>query len=78
MIYIGMTLMCIGTLFAILKKDFYLKIHFVGISDTIGSIFVVLNFPEDLSRTILMIILLLIWGPFISHVIARMYTEGSS
>lgn len=46
--------------------------------DTVGSLFVVFNFWEDVSRTVLMMVILLVWGPFISHVIARMYTEGSS
>ncbi|MDK2786633.1 MAG: multicomponent Na+:H+ antiporter subunit [Thermotoga sp.] len=78
MIYIGVVLMCLGTFFALIKRDFYLKIHFIGISDTVGSLFVVLNFWEDISRTVLMMVILLVWGPFISHVIARMYTEGSS
>ncbi|ABQ47641.1 MAG: Uncharacterized protein XD64_1246 [Thermotoga sp. 47_83] len=78
MIYIGVVLMFLGTLLSLLKKDFFLKIHLIGISDTVGSLFIVLNFWEDVSRTILMVILLLVWGPFVSHVIARMYTEGSS
>ncbi|MCD6551533.1 monovalent cation/H(+) antiporter subunit G [Thermotoga sp.] len=78
MIYVGVVLMCLGTFLTLIKKDFYLKMHFIGISDTVGSIFVVLNFWEDASRTVLMIVILLVWGPFISHVIARMYTEGSS
>jgi len=78
MIYIGVVLMFLGTLLSLLKKDFLLKIHLIGISDTVGSLFIVLNFWEDVSRTILMVVLLLVWGPFVSHVIARMYTEGSS
>jgi len=78
MTYVGLALMIVGTLFSLLKKDFLLKVHFLGISDTVGAVLMVLGLRGDAPRTILMVVVLLVWGPFISHVLARMYSEGSS
>jgi len=76
--WIGFSLMIVGTIISFKEKDFFLKLHFIGISDTVGSILIILHLifkGWDISRLILMVILILIWSPFLSHVLARTYAR---
>ena len=76
--WIGFFLMIAGTLLSFKEKDFLLKLHFIGISDTVGAVFVILHLVFknwDVLKSIVMVILILLWGPFLSHVLARSYVR---
>mgnify|MGYP000076498399 CR=1 FL=1 len=76
--WIGFSLMIIGTILSFKERDFFLKLHFIGISDTVGAVLIILHLifkGWDVFKLILMMVLVLIWSPFLSHVLARTYVR---
>ncbi len=76
--WIGFFLMLTGTILSFKERDFLLKLHFIGISDTVGAILIILHLIAkgwDIPKLVLMMILILIWSPFLSHVLAKTYVR---
>ncbi|RKX45661.1 MAG: sodium:proton antiporter [Thermotogae bacterium] len=64
-----------GTLALFINQELITKLHFLGISDTLGSALIVLGMlvhsPESWPLLILVLITSIAWGPVLTHMIAR-------
>ncbi|HBJ80774.1 MAG TPA: hypothetical protein DDY74_02685 [Pseudothermotoga sp.] len=71
----GLLLTFYGTVGLLRAKNTAQKLHFLGVSDTIGSVLIftgiVINWYEVLAKIIMVSLITLITGPLISHIIAR-------
>lgn len=74
-LYTGVFLWLFGTLYLFSKKAPVTKLHFLGISDTLGSFLIVLglivNYPEMWRLLTLVMVSAISWGPVLTHMIAR-------
>ncbi len=74
LIYLSLFLIVIGTIGGVFLKNYYVRLHFVGISDTIGGATLLLTFaffsPHHLVY-LLLGTLILVQGPAITHLLAR-------
>jgi len=64
-----------GTVALFTDQELITKLHFLGISDTLGSALIVLGLlvhsPESWPLLILALIASIAWGPVLTHMIAR-------
>jgi len=71
---IGIIFLFSGTLGLFTMEDFYSKIQAIGIADTAGIISVVislmLKYPENMGRLLILFIIILVLNPAISSIIA--------
>jgi len=76
---IGAFFLIMGTMGMIIMKSNLIRIHFSGISDTVGVILIVgglgFLYPENLWKFLLLIVLLAITGPISAMAIARAVFE---
>ncbi len=74
MIYFSLFLIVTGTIGGVFLKNYYVRLHFVGISDTIGGATLLLTlafFSQHHIIYLLLGILILVQGPAITHILAR-------
>ncbi|KUK82664.1 MAG: Na+/H+ antiporter subunit [Petrotoga mobilis] len=71
---IGIIFLLSGTLGLFTMEDFYSKIQAIGIADTVGIISVIislmLKYPENMGRLLILFIIILVLNPAISSIIA--------
>ncbi|PNR96503.1 cation:proton antiporter [Petrotoga olearia DSM 13574] len=71
---IGIIFLFSGTLGLFTMEDFYSKIQAIGIADTVGIISVIislmLKYPENMGRLLILSIIILVLNPAISSTIA--------
>jgi multicomponent Na+:H+ antiporter subunit G len=71
---IGIVFLFAGTLGLFTMEDFYSKIQAIGIADTVGIISVIislmLKYPENMARLLILSIIILVLNPAISSIIA--------
>jgi len=76
---LGAVFMVLGTYGIIRQKEVMVKLHFAGISDTVGIILILLSFLIDKSTSanywLLFIILLAISGPISGIAISKGFLE---
>ncbi|HOO32882.1 MAG TPA: monovalent cation/H(+) antiporter subunit G [Thermotogota bacterium] len=76
---LGLVFLILGTYGIIRQKEIMIKLHFSGISDTVGIILVLFSFlidkPELSNYWILLIVLLAIIGPISGIAISKGYLE---
>ncbi|MDI3516917.1 MAG: multicomponent Na+:H+ antiporter subunit [Thermotogota bacterium] len=74
-LYTGVFFWLFGTLYLFSKKAPVTKLHFLGISDTLGSFLIVLGLiaksPEMWRPLTLVLVSAISWGPVLTHMIAR-------
>lgn len=73
-VYLSLFLIVIGTIAGTFVKNYYVRLHFLGISDTVGitTLFAVLAiFNPNHIVYALLAFLTLIQGPAITHILAR-------
>ena len=74
LVVLGLILTFYGTV-GILVCHSLQKLHYMGISDTLGSVLIILGIMMEWKQATAMlsaaIVLLLILGPIVSHIIAR-------
>ena len=73
----GTFLWLLGTWRLIRTRDFMVKLHFLGISDTLGSLLIMLGCLLKKPSASMYIVVgmgaLVIWGTFLPHVMAKGY-----
>jgi len=76
----GCLLMLWGTLNLLRKHNYVVKLHILGISDTLGAMLVVaaliFRFPERIFPLGTAFAALLFWGPLITFVLSKGLHEG--
>ena len=73
---IGLTIMTIGMGRAIVENRFQVKLHFIGLADIVGTIFVLFGLIiEKIAdfELILSLLFLMIWSPYLTHMIMKAY-----
>ncbi|MDI6862567.1 MAG: monovalent cation/H(+) antiporter subunit G [Pseudothermotoga sp.] len=79
LIILGAVLSLYGTVGLIKAKNNVQRLHFLGVSDTIGAalmmIGVMLSWTEQIPRISLVLLVSLITGPLVTHVVAKMYVR---
>ena len=78
MIWIGGALMVIGSFFSALENRFLVKLHKIGVSDTTGTILVMLGIALrnfEVPKTLLTLLFILIWNPVVTHAISKLYVS---
>ncbi len=66
--------MVIGTVAGTFLKNYYVRLHFIGISDTIGAATLLLTFAVFSNHHLeylFLFFLILLQGPAITHILAR-------
>lgn len=62
-----------GTWRALSKGDLLLRLHYLGIADTLGGLLLVagllLRFPQRWDQLLLAALALLAWGPFLTYLV---------
>ncbi len=75
----GLFFLVSGTLTMLFQKPVLVKLHYSGISDTIGVVFVMIGLfidsPGHFSQWLLLIVLLVLIGPVSSIAIAKGFFE---
>ncbi len=79
---VGSFLLIAGTVRSVISKTVIIALHFLGIADTIGLSFIVLSAAFmgllNIVETIVILIILLIMSPAITHIIARASLKSRS
>lgn len=74
-----MVIIAFGTLCMIFYRDDLVKLHFAGVSDTIGTAILLIGYamkyPEHLIKWIFLIFLILITGPIATMAISKGFYE---
>jgi multisubunit Na+/H+ antiporter MnhG subunit len=76
LIITGLVFMLVGTIMARIQPKFQNALHYLGISDTAGSIiFLVGLITENFEplKVLVAIIAILIWNPYVTHFIMKAY-----
>jgi multicomponent Na+:H+ antiporter subunit G len=77
----GCLMMLWGTLNLLRDLSFIVKLHILGVSDTLGAMLVVvglvLRYPERISHLGIAFAALLFWGPLITFVMAKGLLENT-
>ncbi len=72
---IGMFFLCVGTLGGVVSKNYYVRLHFFGLSDTIGAFTLLMAFAlasrNDWFWYLILGLLLLFQGPVITNLLAK-------
>lgn len=75
LIFIGFVLTFYGTIGLIRGRKLIHRIHFLGVSDTVGSVMIfigaALNWLQKAPKISVVILITLITGPLVSHAIAK-------
>lgn len=74
LIYFSIVLMIIGTVAGTFLKNYYVRLHFIGISDTVGAatlLFTLTIFSAHHLEYLFLFFLVLLQGPAITHILAR-------
>lgn len=79
LIVLGTVLSLYGTIGLIKAKNNVHRLHFLGVSDTVGPalmmIGVMINWFEQIPKIFLVLLITLITGPLVTHVVAKMYVR---
>ena len=71
----GCVLMTWGTLYLLTDKPFVTKLHALGVSDTLGSLLIImglmLRFPDRIVVLGAAFLALLFWGPLLTYILAK-------
>lgn len=72
---LGALLMVWGTLYLLKPVPVIVKLHTLGVSDTLGAMLIVaglvMRYPERIIPLSVAFLALLLWGPMLSYVIAK-------
>lgn len=74
LIYFSISLMIVGSVAGTFLKNYYVRLHFIGISDTIGATTLLLTFAVFSSHHLEYLFLsffILLQGPAVTHILAR-------
>ncbi|MCD6239163.1 MAG: hypothetical protein DRP50_05645 [Thermotoga sp.] len=72
---IGMLFICVGTLGGVTSKNYYVRLHLFGLSDTIGSFTLLVALATTAGKEwfwyLILGFILLIQGPVITNILAK-------
>ncbi|RKX53368.1 MAG: hypothetical protein DRP30_04645 [Thermotoga sp.] len=75
-IIIGVSIMTVGMIRATFERRFQVKLHFVGLSDVVGTTLVIIGLiwekMADL-ELLLALVFLVIWSPYLTHMLMKAY-----
>lgn len=73
-VYLSLFLIVVGTVGGTFIKNYYVRLHFLGISDTIGIVTLLAILAVSTANHVvyaLLALLILIQGPAVTHLLAR-------
>ncbi len=76
LITVGILFMILGSLLTLIETKFSKKLHWIGISDTIGASLVFIGMGVNGFGTLkatLAFLFIILWGPSLTHTLARAF-----